>query len=326
MTNNNSPENINCVPYDYKFNYNFEDTIQTLKFHPNPNSMILSAAGWDSKVHIWDVKYEVQQSLGYMGGYNSNNQQQINFNTNLIGGQSFPQPILSTAWKGNSTTLFVSDAAGAIYSYDVQGNQIQKLGEHKSGCKELAYYDESALGQSYGYNNSGLALLISAGWDGMLNFWDMRQSTPAYSINMNNKIFTMSLSKQLLILGMDNIKVAYFNLSKLRSNFQKEAEFDSHLKLQTKAVAAFPDATGYSIGSVEGRVAIKHIELNKTPIINNNIMTNTKDFAFRCHRSGKDNSEIYPVNCITFNQVHHTFATGGGDGRFFYGINYLKEN
>ena len=261
-------------------------------------------------MRVWDIKYQLSNSghsTSFYYGGNNNYQSKANFSSQLIGGQQFPEPILNVCWKGNSTNLFVSDVTGGIYNYDIQSNSINKLGAHSLGCKEIIYYE-----------NNGLNLLISGGWDGMLNFWDLRQPNPAFSINMNYKIYSMSMSFPLLVVGMDKQKIAYFNLNMLGNNFNKIAEFDSHLKHQTRVISTFPDACGYIIGSIEGRVAVKHVNLNKMPNIDKqtNLMHSDGDFAFRCHRSGNNNSNVYAVNTIAFNKVYHTFATGGGDGTF----------
>jgi hypothetical protein len=47
-------------------------------------------------------------------------------------------------------------------------------------------------------------------------------------------------------------------------------------------VAVFPDQLGFCVGSVEGRVAIEHIEDSDLP----------KNFAFKCHRHNADSKVI----------------------------------
>lgn len=43
-----------------------------------------------------------------------------------------------------------------------------------------------------------------------------------------------------------------------------------------------------------------------------------KKYAFKCHRLKENNIEqIYPVNAISFHNVHNTFATGRVDIFFF---------
>lgn len=71
----------------------------------------------------------------------------------------------------------------------------------------------------------------------------------------------------------------------------------------------------YSIGSIEGRVAVRYIDQQ----MDTEIEPGTKDklkysFSFRCHRHG---ALIFPVNCIDTHphaNYHDVFATAGSDG------------
>lgn len=75
----------------------------------------------------------------------------------------------------------------------------------------------------------------------------------------------------------------------------------SPLKYQTRCVTAFPDKSGYLVGSIEGRVAVQHVEDAQS----------SKNFTFKCHRDGSD---IYAVNACIFHPVQGTFVTTGSDG------------
>ena len=74
---------------------------------------------------------------------------------------------------------------------------------------------------------------------------------------------------------------------------------DSPLKYQTRSIAAFPDQTGFAVGSIEGRVGIHYIQ--KPP--------GKESFAFKCHRKVND---VFAVNDICFQTQYGTFATVGG--------------
>ena len=69
------------------------------------------------------------------------------------------------------------------------------------------------------------------------------------------------------------------------------------------SLAAFPDKEGFAIGSIEGRVAIHHVDPKD----------NHRHFAFKCHRETND---IYAVNDLKFHPTFGTFATTGSDGTF----------
>ncbi|KAJ7423651.1 mitotic checkpoint protein BUB3 isoform X4 [Pitangus sulphuratus] len=63
----------------------------------------------------------------------------------------------------------------------------------------------------------------------------------------------------------------------------------------------------HDLNTDQGRVAVEY--LDPSPEIQK------KKYAFKCHRLKENNIEqIYPVNAISFHNVHNTFATGGSDG------------
>ncbi|CAB4023023.1 mitotic checkpoint BUB3-like, partial [Paramuricea clavata] len=65
--------------------------------------------------------------------------------------------------------------------------------------------------------------------------------------------------------------------------------------------------TCYVLSSIEGRVAVEYFDPSPE-------VQKTK-YAFKCHRIKESGMElIYPVNAISFHNVHNTFATGGSDG------------
>ena len=81
---------------------------------------------------------------------------------------------------------------------------------------------------------------------------------------------------------------------------------------KTRCVAAFPDREGFAIGSIEGRVAIHHVDAKDAH----------KNFAFKCHRDTQDGRagqastcNIYAVNDIAFHPKFKSFATCGSDGK-----------
>lgn len=73
----------------------------------------------------------------------------------------------------------------------------------------------------------------------------------------------------------------------LQTEFKR---LQSPLKFQTRCIATFPDKAGYLVGSIEGRVAVQHVDDSQQP----------KNFTFKCHR---DNNDIYSVNAINFHPV-----------------------
>ncbi len=85
---------------------------------------------------------------------------------------------------------------------------------------------------------------------------------------------------------------------------------ESSLKFMTRAVACMPNDAGYASSSIEGRVAVEWFDPSPE--------SQARKYAFKCHRQaapeGDGTDIVYPVNALTFNPVHGTFASGGGDG------------
>lgn len=80
------------------------------------------------------------------------------------------------------------------------------------------------------------------------------------------------------------------------------------------------------LSSIEGRVAVEYLDPS--------LEVQKKKYAFKCHRLKENNIEqIYPVNAISFHNVHNTFATGNtesslssliGTVSFFKKINFIQ--
>ena len=68
---------------------------------------------------------------------------------------------------------------------------------------------------------------------------------------------------------------------------------------------------GYLVGSVEGRVAVNHVE----------DANSGKNFTFKCHREGND---VYAVNAMTFHPSTGTFVTAGSDGAYNFCVSCQK--
>uniref|UniRef100_A0A2K5MT79 BUB3 mitotic checkpoint protein n=1 Tax=Cercocebus atys TaxID=9531 RepID=A0A2K5MT79_CERAT len=90
-------------------------------------------------------------------------------------------------------------------------------------------------------------------------------------------------------------------------NWDQTQRRESSLKYQTRCIRAFPNKQAYVLSSIEGRVAVEY--LDPSPEVQK------KKYAFKCHRLKENNiQQIYPVNAISFHNIHNTFATSRSDG------------
>ena len=105
----------------------------------------------------------------------------------------------------------------------------------------------------------------------------------------------MDTRKNILVLGCANRHISTINL--LNPSQQPTTIF-SPLKFQTRVIKAFPDATGYCIGGIDGRIGVD--------FINNE----TRNYSFKCHRG---NQKVNMVNDLCFNNMG-TMCSVGSDG------------
>lgn len=274
-----------------------DDTVQCLKFFPSKDINYLASGGWDSKLRLFEIKYQVNQNF---------NSEKATISASQNNECQHQSPILSLSWKGNSGAIFTGCVDGSINYVDTQKNIFNKIGQHNSGCREVIY-------------NNNYNILMTGGWDGALKLWDLRSQNPFATYQFNNKIYSMSYNNNLLVVALSELVMSYFNLENLQKmKFEPEIIFNSHLNEQTRKVAVFNDGRGFVQASVNGRVAVKHISFYSKPKLTpQNGIQDERDFSFKCHRQARNGiAYIYTINDICINPVYGTICTAGGDGAY----------
>ena len=294
MINNSS----NNPSKDHQVPILIDDTVQCLRFFPLIDLNYFASGGWDGKLRIFEIKKDIIST--------SANYDNVDITSNQIYIYQHKSPILSLTWQGTTGGLFTGCGDGSINYVDFKKNISSKIGEHQYGCSEVIYLENHNL-------------LISGGWDCALRLWDLRASkTPISIYQYSNKIYTMSYSKNLLVLGLSESNISYFNLNKIqKSKFEPELIYSSHIKSQIKKVAVLKDANGYIEGSSIGKVAVKYLNIYN-PIIDKVKceIKSDNDFSFKCHREIKDNiAHVYNINDISVNPFYGSICTVGGDGK-----------
>lgn len=119
----------------------------------------------------------------------------------------------------------------------------------------------------------------------------------------------MDVKNKLLVIGTAD---RYINIVNLDQPTKFYKTMQSPLKWQTRVVSCFTDASGFAVGSIEGRCAIQYVEDKDA----------SSNFSFKCHRenpaNARDVSNVYAVNAISFHPQHGTFSTAGSDGTFHF--------
>ncbi|KAK4706146.1 mRNA export factor, partial [Phenoliferia sp. Uapishka_3] len=245
------------------------DSISSIAFAPNAD--FLAVASWSNEVRIFQVG---------PGGQSEGKAQ-----------YTHEGPVLCVDWSKDGTKVISggTDKAGRIY--DVATSQSSQFAAHEAPIKCAKYAEINGQG-----------VVATASWDKTLKYWDLRTPTAIASVALPERAYTMDVAGSLMIVGTAERHVNVFNLSAplsynnlfcVRSLHLKRSSLPgnpqvifktvpSPLRYQTRAIACIPDGTGYAIGSIEGRVAIQHIDESK-------------------------------VNCLSFHPLG-SLATGGGDG------------
>lgn len=165
-------------------------------------------------------------------------------------------------------SLRSSDARSAVF--DMATGQMSQVAQHDEPVKAVKWID--AQGQS---------LLATGSWDKTIKYWDLRSPTAVASVVLPERLYTMDVAYPLMVVGTAERHIQIFNLTQPTTPFKTIL---SPLRWQTRVVSpllhlllnaprliglaqvsCFPDATGYAVGTVEGRVAIQCVSPSLLP-------------------------------------------------------------
>ncbi|XP_017077386.2 protein Rae1 [Drosophila eugracilis] len=124
---------------DYELPEPPTDSVSALEFVPKTSTWnALCAGSWDNSVRIWEVQSNqvVPKVMKVLGG--------------------IP---LDISWHHSGTKVFVGDSNGAVVDWDLESNQIIKIGAHQGATRTCHWADQ---------------FLMTTSWDKTLIFWDLR--------------------------------------------------------------------------------------------------------------------------------------------------------
>lgn len=209
-------------------------------------------------------------------------------------GQAIPKaaitldkPVLCSAWANDGSAVFVGGCDGSVKMWNLSTNQQQQVAQHSAPVRHCFFVPQ-------------MNMLVTGSWDKTIKYWDLRSPNPIHTQPVPERIYAMDCVHPLLVVGTADRAIQVYNLAQPQQPYK---QLVSPLKYQTRALTCFPDSQGYLIGSVEGRVAVHHVEDS----------LQAKNFTFKCHRDGND---VYAVNSMAFHPQHGTFVTAGSDGAY----------
>ncbi|KAJ5458970.1 hypothetical protein N7530_010914 [Penicillium desertorum] len=256
-----------------------EDGISDLRF--SPTSEHLAVASWDKKVRIYEINDQGQSEGKALFEHEA--------------------PVLNCCWSPDGTKVVGAGADKAARMLDLSSGTTTQVAAHDAPIRSCHMIPNPSVG--------GTPLLITGSWDKTVKYWDLRQSTAIASVECQERVYTMDVKNKLLVIGTADRYINIINLDQ-PTKFYKTMQ--SPLKWQTRVVSCFSDASGFAVGSVEGRCAIQYVEEKDS----------ASNFSFKCHRetppANRDICNIYSVNAISFHPIHGTFSTAGADGTFHF--------
>ena len=255
---------------EFQLNNPPSDGISHLAFSPNPNTRYLLASSWDSSVYFYDVLHN-----------------------KLVSSHSHTAPVLTCAFTDENHVLSGGLSRRLILS-DLTRQHQEIIGSHDDAIKCINY-------------SHVLGCCVTGSWDKTIRVLDFRQNQEAATYLQTEKVFTMDLAGEVLVVGTAEKNILIWDLRNMSSVQQRRI---SSLKYQTRCLRCFPNKKGFVMSSIEGRVAVEYLSDTNVDEVH------IKDrYAFKCHRVKENGKEyIYPVYSISFHLQHNTFATGGGDG------------
>ncbi|KAA8650941.1 hypothetical protein EYZ11_001873 [Aspergillus tanneri] len=268
------------------------DAISALKFSPESNSTRFVVSSWDKNVYL----YELRDENGNVG------------EGKLLQKFEHRAPVLDVCFGANEDEIYTAGLDWDVKKIDVASATHTVLSSHDAGVRSVVYSKEHNL-------------VISASWDSTLHVHctDNTNAIPAI-IPLPSKPFSMSLTATKLVVAMASRALNIYDLKSLAlltaqsdgtaPNKIEVAPWqrrESSLKFMTRSVACMPDDAGYASSSIEGRVAVEWFDPSAE--------SQARKYAFKCHRQTSDEVDVvFPVNALSFNPIHGTFASGGGDG------------
>jgi cell cycle arrest protein BUB3 len=168
---------------------------------------------------------------------------------------------------GGAPSCFFSGGLDmAVLRHDLGGGGVDVLGSHAGAVRCVERSDAHGA-------------VVTGSWDKTVKVWDPRArgigggggGGAAASLPLPDRCYAMALvGADALLVGTAGRRVLLFDLRRLSpvalaaGGPQEGAllqDRESSLKHQTRCLQALPDATGFTTGSIEGRVAVDFVDM-----------------------------------------------------------------
>jgi WD40 repeat protein len=208
------------------------DTVQVIRWLPGPKSPIFAAAGWDGKLHVYEV---VKKS----GGYGQSAQLERKCCVNL------QVPVLSLEWVGERQ-LYVGTADSKIMEVDLSTGKLSEFARPTAPVIEIKVVDD----------RDHPACLFFQMDERMTVYLPRNTSNKVLEVKFNYRIVAADVAKDVVLVAFESGKFVVCRLKDLDKS--GHTYHDSQLGKTSKisAVSLKHDASGFVLGSGDGRFNI----------------------------------------------------------------------
>jgi mRNA export factor len=252
----------------------------------------LACASWDNCVYTYNVRTDA-------AGRCSAAQE--------VGIARLPQPAMDITYGAMNTPYanmaFAACADNGVYMVQ-NGTAVQKIGAFAAPVSAVRCVSVSST-----------PMVVASGWDRSLKYFDPRTAAqsgrPAFETQLSERVYCMDAKNSgtggVLVACTADRNCHVYDLTRPQQPILQPAP--SALKMAPRCVDVSIDLSGYTVGSVEGRISVV--------VFNDTNPNAKKSFAFKCHRGNpkKGDPRVWPVNHIRSTRFG-TFASCGADGLF----------
>lgn len=140
-----------------------------------------------------------------------------------------------------------ADKAARLLDLAANGAPPQQVAAHDAPISSVNFFDMPS---------SNGPMIVTGSWDKTVRYWDLRQQTAVASVECQERVYSMDVKGNLLVVGTAD---RYINVIKLDKPTVFYEIFRSPLLHQTRVVSCVTEADGFAIGSIEGRCAFRFI-------------------------------------------------------------------
>ncbi|MCA9750448.1 MAG: hypothetical protein KC414_15160, partial [Romboutsia sp.] len=164
---------------------------------------------------------------------------------------SLRKPILSVCFF--NSFFLAGTVDGSLILVDLNNNQ-NYTEAHSGGIKSIK-----------NYNNQ---FIITGSFDSTVKFWDLKSSSPIYSLNLPGKIYSMDLKGNSLFLALSDKTVKLYDIN----NINAVNTFVTKFNYSIRSISCSNDNDTFAVGGIEAKIEL----FSKT--------IESKRAVFRCHR------------------------------------------